>query len=809
MANLGANAQAPPLPRQGLLDNEEEVGVVRPKAAGDESAGGASGEEKGARGGALAPAANQARKRTRGSGSPVPKPNMSDPSAPPKKVPRSVPSEDMAAHKKEPLEDKGAHPETLSKKQTVRNAPRLPARPRMGVLDVGEAEEEVLSKRLRECVESRDFKAAVSAQRAVDKCQVKREELRECLEKRDLARAAQLQIEIRELAEDPYAARPSEEMRAQGVHAEQRAGGANAPAARGGAAPAIVGPQGKSCDATLRSGTKRAAPKTRTNADLLSDKNREPDRELEIARLEQDIRLCLARANYEGAAELQAQKMALGEVRPAKDVASGRAGELKLEIGNVDKELEECVKRREFARAVELHDRQRVLQEELAELLEVQDAIKKRRYNKDADTKAKRERLAAIEAEIKKCVAEAKYKDAQALQDEQQTIEAELREIQNQPAGDVHEPAAVHDDEETVKKRADALMREAVERRDYKTAADVQKKLERLVELDAEITKKVAGAHYKEAQTLQDEKQKLKSQILEGRTSSAEGALERVATRGGQMMQASKRAEISAKELCDGSGVIIQSGDLLGVRALSISKLVRSFGKGGGKGKEKGKKGKDKGKKGKDKDKAEDSQTLYVGKDGYIITIVWYGDGNFPLFGANQQGSLLNLLNVRSRTGRLGMLFADKDTEIRTCMEPNAGATPIVFPYHTSDTCDSFATWTWVGGSALGTFVHLVLQVIQAEEKSTQNSQEPYMQVFGRDMDGVQVGPLRFWGFTEGEVEIGGTYVFRGLKVVPETVWSDDQWKYVPREDGTKTVECNARTAIEDVSSVDAITAFF
>ena len=68
------------------------------------------------------------------------KPNMSDPSAPPKKVPRSVPSEDMAAHKKEPLEDKGAHPETLSKKQTVRNAPRLPARPRMGVLDVGEAE---------------------------------------------------------------------------------------------------------------------------------------------------------------------------------------------------------------------------------------------------------------------------------------------------------------------------------------------------------------------------------------------------------------------------------------------------------------------------------------------------------------------------------------------------------------------------------------------------------------------------------------------------------------------------------------------
>ena len=83
------------------------------------------------------------------------------------------------------------------------------------------------------------------------------------------------------------------------------------------------------------------------------------------------------------------------------------------------------------------------------------------------------------------------------------------------------------------------------------------------------------------------------------------------------------------------------------------------------------------------------------------------------------------------------------------------------------------------------------------------------MQVSGRDMHGVNVGPLRFWRYTENEVQPGRTYVFRGLKVVSAQLWSDEQWKYVNRDDGGKAVECNARTAVEDVTRVDSIMAYF
>ena len=74
---------------------------------------------------------------------------------------------------------------------------------------------------------------------------------------------------------------------------------------------------------------------------------------------------------------------------------------------------------------------------------------------------------------------------------------------------------------------------------------------------------------------------------------------------------------------------------------------------------------------------------------------------------------------------------------------------------------------------------------------------------------GCSTGPLRMWRFGAGDIEAGQIYIFRGLKVVLEKQWDDAQWKYIPRVDGQKALECVWRTAVEDVSHVAEIRAFW
>jgi hypothetical protein len=76
-------------------------------------------------------------------------------------------------------------------------------------------------------------------------------------------------------------------------------------------------------------------------------------------------------------------------------------------------------------------------------------------------------------------------------------------------------------------------------------------------------------------------------------------------------------------------------------------------------------------------------------------------------------------------------------------------------------------------------------------------------------MDGAATGPLRFWRYEVGDIIEGKIYLIRGLKVLDETYWSDDVGRYVPKEDGTKTVEVNFRTALEDITDVKEIAQYF
>ena len=110
----------------------------------------------------------------------------------------------------------------------------------------------------------------------------------------------------------------------------------------------------------------------------------------------------------------------------------------------------------------------------------------------------------------------------------------------------------------------------------------------------------------------------------------------------------------------------------------------------------------------------------------------------------------------------------------------------------------------------LGTHIDLVLSIFLAEERCTQDSrQERYLSVNGADMEKVPVGPVLLWGYAAGEVVCGNIYIIRGLKVVAAKSWSYDDWKYFPRTDGARALDCTYRTAVEDVSGAQAITRIF
>ena len=109
----------------------------------------------------------------------------------------------------------------------------------------------------------------------------------------------------------------------------------------------------------------------------------------------------------------------------------------------------------------------------------------------------------------------------------------------------------------------------------------------------------------------------------------------------------------------------------------------------------------------------------------------------------------------------------------------------------------------------MGEHVALVLRVLAVEEKYTSDKEEVYVVVHGVDTEGAMVTNLRLWRFDRNDIISNKTYIIRGLKVVPARQWDEELWKYVPRMDGRKELECVARAAVEDVSRVTDITASF
>ena len=270
--------------------------------------------------------------------------------------------------------------------------------------------------------------------------------------------------------------------------------------------------------------------------------------------------------------------------------------------------------------------------------------------------------------------------------------------------------------------------------------------------------------------------------------------------------------KVTVEQLMQTSAPMPSEVKLEGVRILSYSKISsvpaqKGKNKGKGKANTKGKsKGKD-GKVGKTDNGRQDAKFAYVGQDKHIIAIATFGDDTQHLLD-DFIGCSVDIQGLRPRPGQMGTLYWSAATSIVKRPDSHESDIPLEFEYDTTATTKDLATISHMQEYNKGDYVALVIRPQSVEEQWTQND-ESYLLVHGYDMDRVATGPMRFWRHELGDIIEGKIYLIRGLKVVDQTYWSEDVYKYVPKEDGTKTVEISFRTAIEDLTAVTEIATYF
>ena len=242
---------------------------------------------------------------------------------------------------------------------------------------------------------------------------------------------------------------------------------------------------------------------------------------------------------------------------------------------------------------------------------------------------------------------------------------------------------------------------------------------------------------------------------------------------------------------------------------MSKVEMVAANSKGSSKGKGKVKslgKGKDKG---KGSSGPQEFQAMYLGDDGYVVCVMAYGEDVRRLPSINRVNSLVNIDGLKPRAGVFGSLHWTSQTLITFCIEARDADRPPAFFYDVRHVTKDFATQAYVQQMKVGETVALVVNVLRAEQKYTSKSGEPYLEVFGVDMNKAPVGPLRLWMYQEGDLLDGKLYILRGLKVAFVTVWDETVGKYIPNMEGRMTVECTKWLAAEDVTHVEGIKAIF
>ena len=262
----------------------------------------------------------------------------------------------------------------------------------------------------------------------------------------------------------------------------------------------------------------------------------------------------------------------------------------------------------------------------------------------------------------------------------------------------------------------------------------------------------------------------------------------------------------------------------MSARVLSSSKIceapVRNESKGAGKSKGAGRKGKGRG-----TSKFQPSTptpvvtepvvSIYLGciSTKRIYQVVAFGDQVErlrPYVGLDNK-PLVNVTQLQIRPGKEELLCTS-ETVFTTCIEPMDDASAGSFCYAVEEVSKHLATKAFVDQTLVGSIVDLVLLVNAVEEKeikSGDNMGNPYLLVAGVDMEGQTVGPLRVWEHVWNDVREGNIYIIRGLKVVIQKQWDEVAGRYVNNTVGLKTLDCDSRTAIEDVNDNEEIASYF
>ena len=192
---------------------------------------------------------------------------------------------------------------------------------------------------------------------------------------------------------------------------------------------------------------------------------------------------------------------------------------------------------------------------------------------------------------------------------------------------------------------------------------------------------------------------------------------------------------------------------------------------------------------------------MYLGDEGHTIcTLAFGGDvARIPIAAVSK---LVDVKGSKPRIGQGGVLYWSEHTDVTVKLEHRHSDSRFIFPYNLEQGQTDLATRSFIQEFDPSVFVNLVMWVRNVQQKETNGKGEPFLVAYGSGVDEKPVGPLRLWRFEQRDMSTRAIYVITGLKVVAETVWSNEEYRWMPRPDGIQTIECTSRTAVEDVSHV-------
>ena len=398
------------------------------------------------------------------------------------------------------------------------------------------------------------------------------------------------------------------------------------------------------------------------------------------------------------------------------------------------------------------------------------------------------DQILKLDTEISECVRQEDYSGASVLKEKRASLQVQAVAVPSDPV--IAAPVSMKD-----------KLEEMIVNQDFTGCAELKREIDKLQsELDAALQKCdfEGAAECKAKLTGVPRTMPLQNAAAAGGKTTTKGTAKGTDSR-------REAVDVQVSDLLLSDEVLPSSVNLRRVQVLSIGRLDAVPVPPGSKGKAVGK-GKSKSK-GKGKGERQNCRIMYLGKDGYVCSAIAYG-ADVVRIPNDKPDCEIDICNLVTRAGQPGMLSFCAETGIVHHMKTHH-LQELVFPYDTLNVTDDFASLDHVQGKDEGAYVALVVQVTKSEERQTWETGQPYTIVEGYDMFRMPTGKIMMWHFLETDFELKNAYIFRGVQVAPETAWNAQQQSYLPRADGRKTVKCNSRTAVEDVSHVHKIMEYF